>query len=241
MSVAGSACAVLLILLVASLYRGWSTASGVLTRLPGDVWVAQAGTRDPFRSTSLLPSGAAARLERISGRPAGGARVCAPHRLHAGRQRPGRLLHGAPRADGSAVACSRSLELPAPARRGGRRPGHRAERGSSGRRRARRPGSQAACHGDPARRQSALPARVPQRRRRPGRAAARRRHELLPALGAARSRRCRRGPRRRSRRCREPRRARAASSPTRRRASSTRASSRSSARSSRSASWSAAP
>lgn len=67
MSVAGSACAVLLILLVASLYRGWSTASGILTRLPGDVWVAQAGTRDPFRSTSLLPSGATARLERISG------------------------------------------------------------------------------------------------------------------------------------------------------------------------------
>ena len=67
MSVAGSACAVLLILLVASLYRGWSTASRVLTHLPGDVWVAQAGTRDPFRSTSLLPSGAAERLERISG------------------------------------------------------------------------------------------------------------------------------------------------------------------------------
>jgi putative ABC transport system permease protein len=67
MSVAGSACAVLLILLVASLYRGWSTASSVLTRLPGDVWVAQAGTRDPFRSMSMLPSGAAGRLEQISG------------------------------------------------------------------------------------------------------------------------------------------------------------------------------
>ena len=67
MSVAGSACAVLLILLVASLYRGWSTASRVLTNLPGDVWVAQEGTRDPFRSTSMLPSGAAGRLERIPG------------------------------------------------------------------------------------------------------------------------------------------------------------------------------
>ena len=67
MSVAGAACAVLLILLVASLYRGWSTTSRVLAHLPGDVWVAQAGTRDPFRSASLLPSGAAVRLERISG------------------------------------------------------------------------------------------------------------------------------------------------------------------------------
>jgi putative ABC transport system permease protein len=67
MSVAGAALAVLLILLVVSLYRGWSNASRVLTDLPGDVWVAQVGTHDPFRSTSLLPSGKAAALEAVPG------------------------------------------------------------------------------------------------------------------------------------------------------------------------------
>jgi putative ABC transport system permease protein len=66
-SVLGVAFAVLLILLVLSLYRGWSGASRVFGLLPGDVWVAQAGTRDPLRSASLLPSGAASRLERIPG------------------------------------------------------------------------------------------------------------------------------------------------------------------------------
>ena len=67
MSVAGAACAVLLILLVVSLYRGWSTTSRLLTDLPGDVWVAQAGTHDPFRSASLLPSGKAAAFEAVPG------------------------------------------------------------------------------------------------------------------------------------------------------------------------------
>jgi putative ABC transport system permease protein len=67
MSVAGAACAVLLILLVASLYRGWSTSSRVLTNLPGDVWVAQTGTHDPFRSASSLPSGKAPALGAVPG------------------------------------------------------------------------------------------------------------------------------------------------------------------------------
>lgn len=67
MSVAGAAFAVLLILLVVSLYRGWSSASRVLGNLPGDVWVAQAGTHDPFRSASILPLGRAAALERVPG------------------------------------------------------------------------------------------------------------------------------------------------------------------------------
>lgn len=67
MSVVGVACAVVLILLVVSLYRGWSGAARVLDELPGDVWVAQQGTRDPFRSTSLLPPGAEGRLESIAG------------------------------------------------------------------------------------------------------------------------------------------------------------------------------
>jgi putative ABC transport system permease protein len=67
MSVAGAAFAVLLILLVVSLYRGWSDASRVLADLPGDVWVAQEGTHDPFRSSSLLPSGRAGALGAIPG------------------------------------------------------------------------------------------------------------------------------------------------------------------------------
>jgi len=67
MSVAGAAFAVLLILLVVSLYRGWSNASRVLADLPGDVWVAEAGTHDPFRSASLLPSGKAVALTAVPG------------------------------------------------------------------------------------------------------------------------------------------------------------------------------
>lgn len=67
MSVSGAAFAVLLILLVVSLYRGWSDASRVLADLPGDVWVAQVGTHDPFRSASLLPSGKAAALGALPG------------------------------------------------------------------------------------------------------------------------------------------------------------------------------
>jgi putative ABC transport system permease protein len=67
MSVAGVACAVVLILLVVSLYRGWSGAARILDELPGDVWVAQQGTRDPFRSTSLLPPGREAALAAVDG------------------------------------------------------------------------------------------------------------------------------------------------------------------------------
>jgi putative ABC transport system permease protein len=67
MSVAGVACAVLLVLLVVSLYRGWSDAARVLDDLPGDVWVAQQGTRDPFRSASTLPDGFEDELLAIPG------------------------------------------------------------------------------------------------------------------------------------------------------------------------------
>jgi len=67
MSVAGLAFAVLLILIVVSLYRGWSRTGSVYEKLPGDVWLAQAGTIDPFHSTSLLPSGEQAQLERVPG------------------------------------------------------------------------------------------------------------------------------------------------------------------------------
>jgi putative ABC transport system permease protein len=58
MSVGGVAFAVLLILLVASLYRGWSAAGGLFEELPGDVWLAQEGTSDPLRTSSFLPADA---------------------------------------------------------------------------------------------------------------------------------------------------------------------------------------
>ncbi len=56
MSVSGVAFAVLLVLIVLSLYRGWSGVGKLIMKLPGDVWVTQAGTSDPFHSTSFLPA-----------------------------------------------------------------------------------------------------------------------------------------------------------------------------------------
>jgi putative ABC transport system permease protein len=73
MSVGGVAFAVLLILLVLSLYRGWSEAGGLFEKLPGDVWLAQAGTDDPLRTTSFLP---ADRLDTLTALP--GVRMVVP-------------------------------------------------------------------------------------------------------------------------------------------------------------------
>lgn len=67
MSTCGVALAVLLILVVVSLYRGWSHIGSVYLGFPGSLWVAQAGTSDPFHSTSLLPAGQESRLARIPG------------------------------------------------------------------------------------------------------------------------------------------------------------------------------
>lgn len=67
MSVGGVAFAVLLILIVVSLYRGWSNTGSVYLQLPGDVWVAQTGTSDPFHSTSLLPAGYTDELKQLPG------------------------------------------------------------------------------------------------------------------------------------------------------------------------------
>lgn len=66
-SVAGVAFAVLLTLLVLSLYRGWSGTGRLITRLPGDLWITQEGTSGPFNSTSILPDGAADDLARVDG------------------------------------------------------------------------------------------------------------------------------------------------------------------------------
>jgi putative ABC transport system permease protein len=66
-SVAGVAFAVLLTLLVLSLYRGWSGTGKLITRLPGDLWITQEGTSGPFNSTSILPDDAAADLGAVDG------------------------------------------------------------------------------------------------------------------------------------------------------------------------------
>ncbi len=55
-SAGGVGFAVLLILIVIALYRGWSQTGEVFLKLPGEIWVTQAGTSDPFHSTSLLTS-----------------------------------------------------------------------------------------------------------------------------------------------------------------------------------------
>ncbi|HJX48194.1 MAG TPA: FtsX-like permease family protein [Gaiellaceae bacterium] len=67
MSIAGVAFAVLLILIVVSLYRGWSNVGRFYEQLPGDVWVAQPGTSDPFHSTSFLPLADAQHLATVKG------------------------------------------------------------------------------------------------------------------------------------------------------------------------------
>jgi putative ABC transport system permease protein len=73
MSVGGVAFAVLLILLVTSLYRGWSEAGSFFEQLPGDVWLAQIGTSDPLRTTSFLP---AEKLDNVASVP--GVRAVVP-------------------------------------------------------------------------------------------------------------------------------------------------------------------
>lgn len=63
-SVSGVALAVLLILTVLALYRGWSRAGEVFEQLPGELWVVQQGTSDPFHSVSLIEPDD---IERVSG------------------------------------------------------------------------------------------------------------------------------------------------------------------------------
>lgn len=67
MSVAGAAFAVLMILIVVALYRGWSEVGSVYTKLPGNLWIAQTVTSDPYHSTSFLPAGRESALAGIDG------------------------------------------------------------------------------------------------------------------------------------------------------------------------------
>src|SRR3989304_2169467 len=53
-SVAGVAFAVLLILIVLALYRGWSQSGATFEELGGQLWTVQQGTSDPFHSVSLV-------------------------------------------------------------------------------------------------------------------------------------------------------------------------------------------
>lgn len=67
-SVVGVAFAVVLILTVLALYRGLSRSGEIFQQLPGQLWVVQQGTSDPFHSISLLETGdieAAAKAEGV--------------------------------------------------------------------------------------------------------------------------------------------------------------------------------
>ncbi len=66
-SVAGVAFAVLLILIVLALYRGFSKTGQTFKLLPGDLWVVQQGTTDPFHSLSLLDADRIAYVRSVSG------------------------------------------------------------------------------------------------------------------------------------------------------------------------------
>jgi putative ABC transport system permease protein len=83
MSICGVAAAVLLILIVTSLYRGWSGAGRFFAELPGDVWLAQAGTSDPLRTSSSLPADRLDEIARLPGVrgviPVYARRVAIPH------------------------------------------------------------------------------------------------------------------------------------------------------------------
>lgn len=67
MSVAGVAFAVLLVLIVLSLYRGWSGVGSLYQEMPGQIWVSQPGTSDPFHSTSFLPLADVRALDAVPG------------------------------------------------------------------------------------------------------------------------------------------------------------------------------
>jgi putative ABC transport system permease protein len=66
-SVAGVAFAVLLILIVLALYRGFSRSGQTFKELPGQLWVVQQGTTDPFHSLSLVSRSELSEAQRTDG------------------------------------------------------------------------------------------------------------------------------------------------------------------------------
>ena len=67
MSVAGVAFAVLLVLVVVSLYRGWSDVGRFYEKLPGDLWLSQPATSDPYHSSSFVPLALGRRAAQVEG------------------------------------------------------------------------------------------------------------------------------------------------------------------------------
>jgi putative ABC transport system permease protein len=67
MSVAGVAFAVLLVLVVLSLYRGWSDVGRFYEKLPGDLWLSQPATSDPYHSSSFVPIARGRRAAQVEG------------------------------------------------------------------------------------------------------------------------------------------------------------------------------
>lgn len=67
-SVGGVAFSVMLILLLAGLYRGWQIrVTAYIDHVPADLWVAQDGASDMFHSGSFLPATVEGSLRRVSG------------------------------------------------------------------------------------------------------------------------------------------------------------------------------
>jgi putative ABC transport system permease protein len=66
-SATGVAFAVVLVVIVLGLYRGFSRTGETFQLLPGDLWMTQAGTTDPFHSLSLLQPSELDAAARIPG------------------------------------------------------------------------------------------------------------------------------------------------------------------------------
>lgn len=67
-SVGGVAFSVMLILLLAGLYRGWQLrVTTYIDRVQADLWVSQDGASDMFHSGSFLPAGIEGSLRRVRG------------------------------------------------------------------------------------------------------------------------------------------------------------------------------
>jgi putative ABC transport system permease protein len=66
-SVLGVAFAVLLILIVLALYRGFSRSGQTFRELPGQLWIVQQGTTDQFHSISLVSRTELADAQAVDG------------------------------------------------------------------------------------------------------------------------------------------------------------------------------